>query len=155
MHGTTQESHLIGTGLSCASASLGERSLLWAPDRDDRWLKKGVKEAIYVHLEKPFLNRGGGLRHHLSATYNGLTLVHTWGHVIPRCHMKPGVRGKHSRVFHFSAHVTLTTHMMPSQRIASTGWVFFHHMLIFGDCPAVSDFLFFKRSLQRAFLWSC
>ena len=41
-------------------------------DREDRWFERGVKEAIYVHLEKPSLNRGGGLRHHLSATYNAV-----------------------------------------------------------------------------------
>ena len=32
-------------------------------------VRRGVKEAICVHLEKPSLSRGGGLRHHLSATY--------------------------------------------------------------------------------------
>ncbi|XP_040922260.1 uncharacterized protein LOC121200823, partial [Toxotes jaculatrix] len=35
-------------------------------DREDRWFERGVKEAIYVKVEKPSLNRGGGLRHHLS-----------------------------------------------------------------------------------------
>lgn len=30
-------------------------------DREDRWFERGVKEAIYVKLEKPSLNRGGGL----------------------------------------------------------------------------------------------
>ncbi len=38
--------------------------------REDRWFERGVKEAIYVKLEKPSLNRGGGLRHNLSTTYN-------------------------------------------------------------------------------------
>ncbi|XP_049914604.1 uncharacterized protein LOC126398968 [Epinephelus moara] len=41
-------------------------------DREDRWFERGVKEAIYVKLEKPSLNRGGGLRHHLSPTYNAV-----------------------------------------------------------------------------------
>ena len=41
-------------------------------DREDRWFERGVKEAIYVQLEKPSLNSGGGLRHHLSATYNAV-----------------------------------------------------------------------------------
>ncbi|KAG8439675.1 hypothetical protein GDO86_005739 [Hymenochirus boettgeri] len=36
-----------------------------AKERD--WLKRGVKEAIYVKIKKPSLNRGGGVRHHLSA----------------------------------------------------------------------------------------
>ena len=38
-------------------------------DREDRWFERGVKEAIYVHLEKPSISRGGGLRHHVSAAY--------------------------------------------------------------------------------------
>ena len=41
-------------------------------ERDDRWFERGMKEAIYVHLEKSSLNRGGGLRHHLSVTYNAV-----------------------------------------------------------------------------------
>ncbi|KAE8588439.1 hypothetical protein XENTR_v10022544 [Xenopus tropicalis] len=40
-------------------------------DREDRWFERGVKEAIYASLQKPSLNRGGGLRHRLSPTYNG------------------------------------------------------------------------------------
>lgn len=39
-------------------------------DREDIWFERGVKEAIYVKVEKPSLNRGGGLRHHLSPIYN-------------------------------------------------------------------------------------
>jgi len=39
-------------------------------DREDRWFARGVKEAIYVQLEKPSMNRGAGLRYHLSSTYN-------------------------------------------------------------------------------------
>lgn len=41
-------------------------------DREDRWFERGVKEAIYVKVEKPSLNRGGGLRHHLSQIYNAV-----------------------------------------------------------------------------------
>ena len=41
-------------------------------DRKDRWFERGVKEAIYVHMEKPSLNRVSGLRHHLSVTYNAV-----------------------------------------------------------------------------------
>ena len=40
--------------------------------REDRWFERGVKEAIFVNLEKPSLNRGGGLRHNLSSTYNAV-----------------------------------------------------------------------------------
>ena len=39
-------------------------------DREDRWFERGVKEAIFVKVERPSLNRGGGLRHHLSSAYN-------------------------------------------------------------------------------------
>ena len=39
-------------------------------DREDRWFERGVKEAIYVKIEKPSLNRRGGLRHHISSIYN-------------------------------------------------------------------------------------
>ncbi|XP_060756578.1 uncharacterized protein LOC132867614 [Neoarius graeffei] len=45
--------------------------------REDRWYEQGVKEAIFVNLERPSLNRGLGLRHHLSATYNALLIPHT------------------------------------------------------------------------------
>ena len=41
-------------------------------DREERWFERGVREAIYVKVEKPSLNRGGGLRHHLSPTYNAV-----------------------------------------------------------------------------------
>lgn len=33
---------------------------------------RGVKEAIYVLMEKPSVNGGCGLRHQLSVTYNDL-----------------------------------------------------------------------------------
>ena len=41
-------------------------------DREDKWFERGVKEAIYVKIKKPSLNRGGGLRHNLSTTYNAV-----------------------------------------------------------------------------------
>ena len=34
--------------------------------------ERGVKESIHVKLEWPSLNRGGGLRHYLSPTYNAV-----------------------------------------------------------------------------------
>ncbi|XP_060756880.1 uncharacterized protein LOC132867932 [Neoarius graeffei] len=40
--------------------------------REDRWYERGVKEAIFVNLERPSLNRGGGLRHHLSNIYKAV-----------------------------------------------------------------------------------
>ena len=40
--------------------------------RGDRWFERGVKEFIYVKLEQPSLNRGGGLRYDLSPTYNAV-----------------------------------------------------------------------------------
>ena len=86
-------------------------------------LKEELKSPSVSTLRSPSLNRDGGQRHHLAATYNAvlgalpssLTFIHTWGHVSPRCHMKPELRGERSRVIHTWAHVTLTTHMMPSQ----------------------------------------
>ena len=39
-------------------------------NREGRWFERGVKESIYVKIEKPSLNRGGGLRFHLSPIYN-------------------------------------------------------------------------------------
>ena len=30
-------------------------------DREGRWFERGVKEAIYIKVEKPSFNRGGGL----------------------------------------------------------------------------------------------
>ncbi|TKS65250.1 Receptor-type tyrosine-protein phosphatase gamma [Collichthys lucidus] len=46
-------------------------------DREDRWFERGVNEAIYVKVEKPSVNRGGGLRHHLSPTYSAANAVIT------------------------------------------------------------------------------
>ena len=40
--------------------------------REERWFERGVKEAIYVKMEKPSLNRGGGLTHNLSPTHNAV-----------------------------------------------------------------------------------
>lgn len=41
-------------------------------DREDRWFEREVKEAIYLKLERPPLNSGGSLRHHLSSTYSAV-----------------------------------------------------------------------------------
>ena len=41
-------------------------------EREDRWLERGVKEAIHFKLKKSSLNLGGGLRHFLSPTYNAV-----------------------------------------------------------------------------------
>ena len=38
--------------------------------RQERWFERGVKESIYVKLDQPSFNSGGGLRHCLSLTYN-------------------------------------------------------------------------------------
>ncbi|KAL3978929.1 G2/M phase-specific E3 ubiquitin-protein ligase [Sarotherodon galilaeus] len=67
-------------------------------DREDRWFERGVKEAIYVHCERPSLNRGGCLRHQLSAIYNPVLRS------LPRrlnTHSHPGpsdLRKSHDRV---------------------------------------------------------
>ena len=41
-------------------------------DREERWFERGVKEAIYVKVARPSLNRGGGLRFQLPSTYNAV-----------------------------------------------------------------------------------
>lgn len=41
-------------------------------DTEERWFQRGVKEAICSRVEKKYLNRGGGLRHHLSPIYNAV-----------------------------------------------------------------------------------
>ena len=55
-------------------------------DREERWFEREVNEAIYLKLEQPSLNKGGGLRHQLSATCNAvnLTIVHTLAQVKQR-----------------------------------------------------------------------
>ena len=39
-------------------------------DREDRWHERGVKEAIWERVEKPSLNKSGGLRFNLSHTWD-------------------------------------------------------------------------------------
>ena len=41
-------------------------------DREDRLFQRGVKEAIYLKLEQPSFNRGGGLRYQLSTRCNAV-----------------------------------------------------------------------------------
>lgn len=50
-----------------------EDSAVHIVDRGDRWLERGAKEANYVKVKKPSLNRGG-LRHNLSPVYK---IVHS------------------------------------------------------------------------------
>ncbi|TWW58487.1 hypothetical protein D4764_06G0000170 [Takifugu flavidus] len=58
--------------------------------REDRWFERGVKEAIHVKWEKLSLNRGGGLRHFLSPTYNAV--LHSFQQQIKYSHhfRRPG-----------------------------------------------------------------
>ena len=39
-------------------------------DREHRWYERGVKEAIWERVEKPTLNKRGGLRHKLSRAWD-------------------------------------------------------------------------------------
>ena len=39
-------------------------------DREQKWHERGVKEAIWERVEKPSLNKTGGLRFHLSHTWD-------------------------------------------------------------------------------------
>ena len=52
--------------------TIDQQSLTNILDREERWFERGVKEAIYVKRERPSLNRGGGLRVHLSPSYNAV-----------------------------------------------------------------------------------
>lgn len=65
--------------------------------REDSWFKSVIKEAVYVKLEWPSLNRGGRLWHQLSATYSAVlralprpdnfTPIHTWTTLPPSTYM--------------------------------------------------------------------
>ena len=39
-------------------------------DTEEDWFSRGVRESIHERIERPSLNRHGGLRHNLSATWN-------------------------------------------------------------------------------------
>ena len=72
-HDSTLESQLLRPGLSSPLTHKGEGHFfddenVHLLDRDT-WFERGIKEAIYVKLEKPTFNKGGGLRYQLSATY--------------------------------------------------------------------------------------
>ena len=57
-----------------------------------------LKETFHVKLERPSLNRGGGIWHYLSPTYYALLSsllrqlknIHTWAHLALATHMKAG-----------------------------------------------------------------
>ena len=70
--------HLLRSTLCCPLTSGGENEFLWGQQhkhlsqrRQMVW-KKEVEESIYVRLERPSLNRGGGLPCYLSPTYNAV-----------------------------------------------------------------------------------
>ena len=77
MNGTTQEGRLLRSRLCCPLTSEGENHSFEDNNvnilaREDRWFERGVKESIYIKLEQLSLNRGGGLQHYLSPTYNAV-----------------------------------------------------------------------------------
>ncbi len=39
-------------------------------DRETKWFERGVREAIYERVERPTLNKRGGLRHKLSHAWD-------------------------------------------------------------------------------------
>ena len=39
-------------------------------DKEDKWFERGVKEAIYERIERPSLNKRGGLRFSLSRSWD-------------------------------------------------------------------------------------
>ncbi len=74
-YGPTQKVALLRSRFRCLftpkeMARSYEDSNVHILDREDRWFERGVKEAIYVKVEKPSFQRGGGLQHHLSLIYN-------------------------------------------------------------------------------------
>lgn len=81
-------------------------------DWEDQTIWRGVKEVIYVHCERPLLNRGGGFWHQLSATYNSdfsgdSTPTHPSTRVTLITHMAAGWERIHS-----SATVAIMTHTL-------------------------------------------
>lgn len=60
--------------LSRPPASDGEALLF----EDDIHTKRGVKEAMSIKMEQPSIKIGGGLRHHLSATYCAILTSLLW-----------------------------------------------------------------------------
>ena len=77
-----------------------ENSQVCVQEREDRWFERGVREAIHVKLKNTSLNRGGGLRHFLSPTYNAV--LHSLGqnskhsHCLIRPDESPTDKGKQS-----------------------------------------------------------
>ena len=47
-----------------------ENSEVIVLDREERWLERGIREAIYERKEQPSLNRRGGLRYNLSHSWD-------------------------------------------------------------------------------------
>ena len=58
----------VYTHLKAAKHTFEDKDVI-VLDKEHRWYERGVKEAIYVRREEPTLNRGGGLRHNLSQSY--------------------------------------------------------------------------------------
>ena len=39
-------------------------------NREEDWVRRGIKEAVWERVEKPSLDRKGGLRYNLSSTWD-------------------------------------------------------------------------------------
>ena len=75
-------------------------------DKEDGWFERGVKEAIYVKMERTSLNGKGGRRHQLSSTDNAaltsLPSCHTLKLVITtvQMNMKEVINESHLKMTH-------------------------------------------------------
>ena len=96
--GSTPESQLLRPGLSSPPRLKGEGHSFEGEnvlDREDGRFERGVKEAIYVKLEQPSLNRGGAsdiscLTHSMefwNLSLGNVTTIHTLAHEKPANHM--------------------------------------------------------------------
>ena len=61
-----------------------------------------------------------------------LVRLHTWGHVSPRCHMKPGGRGKQSDSHPGSCYLNDSCDAYPEDHSPRLGA--FNHVLFAGEC---------------------
>ena len=101
--------------------------------REDRWFERGVKEAIHVKLEKPSLNRGGGLRFNLSPVYDSVLgslsrKLNTHSPLVPPSTNDPqGNRLSHS---HLDSHRTNDHHNTGLTTSMNTGWANAHQVAL-------------------------
>lgn len=80
----TQKSQHLRTRFSCLSVPVRQMS---QGSSVHILVQRGMKQAIYVYLERPSKNRGGGFRNHLSTKYNTALRSHQCGLHQPKPHL--------------------------------------------------------------------